>query len=242
MARTKLELEFNQIVQTSHSSLLVPRFVYFRSIVMIKGENCQVKMWYIFFLILSPQEIIYNYLGKTWKIVKWKMKTDSPQFFFKYGSIMLTYVWHHERKGISGLCMVKLRISPWGWRKYKSIHPSIRLSKDEHVCAKAASCMSVGGWVEIKGRKWSEQVVLWWKDRLIREWWLQQMAGKMAPSFLLFFFFFNYYSHTYYYYYFFFFCWRTSLPPPPLSPSSPRPPSLPDSITAAHQLSASLSS
>lgn len=81
------------------------------------------------------------------------MKTDSPQFFFKYGSIMLTYVWYHGRKGISGLCMVKLRISPRGWRKYKSIHPSIRLSKDEHECAKAASCMSVGGWVEIKGQE-----------------------------------------------------------------------------------------
>lgn len=67
MARTKLELEFNQIVQTSHSSLLVPRFVYFRSIVMIKGENCQVKMWYIFFFNSEPSR---NNLQLFWENVK----------------------------------------------------------------------------------------------------------------------------------------------------------------------------
>lgn len=72
--------------------------------------------------------------------------------------------------------------------------------------------MSVRGWVEIKRRKWSQPVVLWWKDRLIRERWLLQMAGKMAPSFLLFYF--NYYSRTHFF--FFFFCWHTSphLPQP----------------------------
>lgn len=63
MARTKLELEFNQIVQTSHSSLLVPRFIYFRSIVMIKGETCEVNVIY-FFLNSEPSR---NNLQLSWE-------------------------------------------------------------------------------------------------------------------------------------------------------------------------------
>lgn len=83
------------------------------------------------------------------------MKTDSPQFFFLSMAALCSRMFGTmEGKVLVDSAWLNCEFPPGDEESInQSIHPSVRLSKDEHECAKAASCMSVGGWVEIKGQE-----------------------------------------------------------------------------------------